>query len=85
MAARFLKDESMRTVWDILRTYWIDTYLGLPDYFVHNAEKNFSSIEFQKEARTMAVDVKEVPVEAHNSIGKVEQRHTPLRRTYDIL
>ena len=64
---------------------WIDTYLGLPDYFVYDAGKNFSSIEFQKEARTMAVDVKEVPVEAHNSIGKVEQRHTPLRRTYDIL
>ena len=85
MAARFLKDESARTVWDTLRTCWIDTYLGPPDYFVHDAGKNFSSIEFQREARTMAVDVKEVPVEAHNSIGKVEQRHTPLRRTYDIL
>jgi len=85
MAARFLKDESTRTVWDTLRTCWINTYLSLPDYFVHDAGKNFSSIEFQKEARTMAVDVKEVPVEAHNSIGKVEQRHAPLRRAYDIL
>ena len=85
ITARFLKDESTRIVWDILRTYWINTYLGPPDYFVHDAEKNFSSIEFQKEARTMAVDVKEVPVKAYNSIGKVEQRHTPLRRAYDIL
>ena len=33
----------------------------------------------------MAVDVKEVPVEAYNNIGKVEQRYTLLRRTYDIL
>jgi hypothetical protein len=33
----------------------------------------------------MAIDVKEVPVEAYNSINKVEQRHIPLRRTYDIL
>jgi hypothetical protein len=33
----------------------------------------------------MAIDVKEVPVKAHNSISKVEQRHIPLRRTYDIL
>jgi hypothetical protein len=33
----------------------------------------------------MAINVKEVPIEAHNSIGKVEQRHIPLRRTYDIL
>jgi hypothetical protein len=85
MAAHFLKDKSVRTVWDTLRTCWIDTYLGPPDYFVHNARKNFLSIEFQREARTMAVDVKEVPVEAHNSIGKVEQRYAPLRRAYDIL
>ena len=33
----------------------------------------------------MAVDVKEVSVEAYNSIGKVEQRYAPLRRAYDIL
>ena len=46
IAARFLKDESTRTVWDTLRTCWIDTYLGPPDYFVHDAGKNFSSIEF---------------------------------------
>jgi hypothetical protein len=33
----------------------------------------------------MAIDVKEVPVEAHNSISKVEQRYIPLCRTYNIL
>ena len=33
----------------------------------------------------MAVDVKEVPVEAYNSIGKVEKRYALLRRAYDIL
>ena len=33
----------------------------------------------------MAVDVKEAFIEAYNSIGKVEQRHTLLRRAYDIL
>jgi hypothetical protein len=85
IAAHFLKDKSIRTVWDTLCTCWINTYLGPLDYFVHNAGKNFLSIEFQREARTMAVDVKEVPVEAHNSIGKVKQRYAPLRRTYNIL
>jgi hypothetical protein len=45
-AARFLKDESVKTVWDTLRTCWINTYLGPPDYFVHNAGKNFSLIKF---------------------------------------
>jgi len=33
----------------------------------------------------MAIKVKEVPVEAHNSIGKVEWYHTPLCCTYEII
>jgi hypothetical protein len=33
----------------------------------------------------MAIDIKEVLIEAYNSIGKVEQRYAPLRRIYDIL
>jgi hypothetical protein len=33
----------------------------------------------------MDIDVKEVPVEAHNSIGKVERYYGLLRRAYKIL
>jgi len=33
----------------------------------------------------MAIEVKEVPVEAHNSVGKVERYHAPLRRAYEII
>jgi hypothetical protein len=33
----------------------------------------------------MAIEVKEVPVEAHNTIGKVERYHFPLRRSYEII
>ena len=33
----------------------------------------------------MAIKVKEVPIKAHNSIRKVEQYHTPLRRAYKII
>jgi len=33
----------------------------------------------------MAIKVKEVPVKAHNSIKKVEQYYTPLRRVYKII
>jgi hypothetical protein len=33
----------------------------------------------------MLTEVKEVPVKAHNSIGKVEKYHAPLRRSYEIL
>jgi hypothetical protein len=33
----------------------------------------------------MAINIKEVPVEAHNSVGKVERYHAPVRRAFDIL
>jgi len=33
----------------------------------------------------MAIKVKEVPVKAYNSIKKVEQYYTLLRRTYKII
>jgi len=33
----------------------------------------------------MAIKVKEVPIKAHNSIRKVEQYYTPLRRIYKII
>jgi hypothetical protein len=84
-AARFLKDMSAKNAWDTLRLCWIDVYLGPPDQIVHDAGKNFSSIEFRQQAREMAIEVKEVPVEAHNSVGKVERYHIPLRRAYDII
>jgi hypothetical protein len=59
--------------------------LGPPDIIVHNAGKNFVSTEFKQLARSMAIIVKEVPVEAHNSIGLVERYYRPLRRSYEII
>jgi hypothetical protein len=84
-AARFLKDMSARTAWDTLRACWIDTYLGPPDMVVHDAGKNFASTEFKQLANSMAIGIKEVPVEAHNSVGLVERYHAPLRRAYEII
>jgi len=33
----------------------------------------------------MAIKIKEVPIKAYNSIGKVERYYTPLRRVYKII
>jgi hypothetical protein len=33
----------------------------------------------------MAIKVKEVPIEAHNSIGKMEQYYIPLHCVYKII
>jgi hypothetical protein len=52
---------------------------------VHNAGKNFTAIEFKQLASSMLIEVKEVPVKAHNSVGLVERYHAPLRRVYEIM
>jgi hypothetical protein len=33
----------------------------------------------------MEIKVKEVPIEAYNSVRKVERYHTPLQRAYEII
>jgi hypothetical protein len=52
---------------------------------VSDAGKNFASGEFKQHALSLDIDTKEVPVEAHNRVGKVERYHGPLRRAYEIL
>jgi hypothetical protein len=48
-------------------------YLGPPNLIATNTGKNFVSKEFVNNATSLAIKVKEVPVEAYNSISKVEQ------------
>ena len=84
-AARFLRDMTAKEVWDTLRMAWIDTYVGPPDTLVSDAGTNFTSAEFKANARIMAIKVEEVPVEAHNSIGKLERYHAPLRRAFHVI
>ncbi|KJZ70368.1 hypothetical protein HIM_10259 [Hirsutella minnesotensis 3608] len=83
--ARFLPSMTARDTWETLRMLWIDTYQGPPDFMRHDAGTNFAAEEFQKEASLMGITCRQVPIEAHNSVGKVEKAHGPLRRAYDIL
>ncbi|KAM4067968.1 hypothetical protein HRG_009718 [Hirsutella rhossiliensis] len=71
--------------WEALRCLWIDTYQGPPDVVTHDAGTNFASTEFQTEAKMLGITCKEVPIEAHWSIGKVERYHGPLRRAFEIM
>lgn len=84
-AAWFLKDMSAKTTWKALKLCWIDTYFKLPDYIVHDASKNFISTEFKQNAKSLVIEIKKVPVEAHNSVGKVEQYHAPLRQAFIVI
>ena len=86
-AARFLGSAGMTAAntWDTLRRMWIDMYVGPPDVIVTDAGRNFVAEEFINNTKTMAIKVDEVPVEAHNSIGKVERYHGMIRRAYEVI
>ncbi|KAF1936271.1 hypothetical protein EJ02DRAFT_459660, partial [Clathrospora elynae] len=83
--AKFLSAMSAKETWQALRTLWIDTYQGPLDILTHDAGTNFASAEFRAEAKIMGVTCKQVPTEAHWSVGKTERYHAPLRRAWDIL
>jgi hypothetical protein len=36
-------------------------------------------------ARILAIEVKEIPVKAYNSIGKIERYHGPLKRAFEVI
>lgn len=84
-AARFLPNMQANTTWDTLRAMWIDMYVGPPDVIATDAGKNFISEEFVNSAKSMAIEVTEVPVEAHNSVGKVERYHAVIRRAFEVI
>ena len=84
-AAKFIPDFIASTVWEALETYWINTYLRPPDFIITDVGTNFVGIKFKQPVKQLSIEIKEVPVEAHNSIGKVERYYTPLRRAYKII
>ena len=80
-----MQNISIKHIWDILRTCWIDTYIRPPEYITHDAGRNFISKEFQQYITAMVILTKAVPVKAHWSIRLVERAHPALRRAYQII
>uniref|UniRef100_A0A8H7N3T3 Integrase catalytic domain-containing protein n=1 Tax=Bionectria ochroleuca TaxID=29856 RepID=A0A8H7N3T3_BIOOC len=83
--ATFLENISADTVWEALKRIWLDTYLGPPDRIVHDVGTQFASDRFHVNARIMGSECKQIPIEAHWSIGKIERYHGPLQRAFNIL
>lgn len=83
--AKFLDNISAEHTWDTVREAWCDTYIGPPAYIVHDPGTNFNSKEFRDNAKMMNINTITMPVEAHQSIGRVERYHVPLRRAYNII
>lgn len=60
-------------------------YVGPPNVTVTDAGTNLIAMEFRSNAQSMTLKIDEVPIEAHNSIGKVERYHHSLKRAYKII
>lgn len=84
-AARWVKNMTAQHAWEALRACWIDVYIGPPDMIIYDTGPNFASSEFRQSAISMSIITKEVPVDAHNSIGKVERYHGLLRQAYNCI
>ena len=69
---------SAKTAQDILQIYQINTYQELLDYLVYNIGKNFSVTKFRQYAKLIIIKIKEGPIKAYNSIGKVKRYYTLL-------
>jgi hypothetical protein len=60
-------------------------YLGPPDIIVTDTGKNFTGTDFKQAVNLLYIEVKEVPVEAYNSVGKVEVYYIPLQQAFEII
>lgn len=51
---------------------------------IHDAGKHYAGAEFQKLASGYNIACEEVPIEAHDRVGKIERAYRELRRAYII-
>ena len=84
-AARWLSNVSAKHTWDTLQLYWINVYLGTPDYIHHDAGKNFVSKKFYQFTTSMVITTKSVSVKAYWSIKIVKRYYMVLRQAYKII
>ena len=52
---------------------------------MHNTKKNFIFIKFKQLINLIAIKIKEVLVEAYNSVSLVKRYYTPLQCIYKII
>jgi hypothetical protein len=82
---KWLKNITVRHVWNQLRVCWIDTYLESFDLITSNASKQFIAREFKQYTANMNIKINIVFVETHHSIEMIKRYHEFLRRMYAII
>jgi hypothetical protein len=63
--ARFLLLITAYNTWQTLRKLWIDIYQSPSNIVTYDTGTNFAFQKFRSEARTLAINFKQIPVEAY--------------------
>jgi hypothetical protein len=63
--ARFLSLIIAHDTWQTLKELWIDIYQSPPNIVIYNTGTNFAFQKFRSEARTLAINFKQIPVEIY--------------------
>jgi hypothetical protein len=82
---KWLKNITVRHVWNQLRICWIDIYFESFDLIISNANKQFIARKFKQYAFNMKIRVNIVSIETHHSIDMIETYHDSLRKMYAII
>ena len=83
--AIFVQDKSPDGLWRAFTECWSTVYLGLPNVLRVDQEASFNSERFTSICDGYGVMLQFSGVESHNSIGKGERYHAPLRRIFQLL
>lgn len=83
--ATFLKSKSAEDIWNAFLGCWATVYVGYPSKIRSDQESALTSEQFLRYASAHGVELEFTGVSSHNSMGKVESAHGPLRRIYRML
>lgn len=77
--ARFILDKTAKRLYRAFTKCWSTVYLRLPNVLRREQEAAFHSDAFKALAESHGVSLKIYGVESHNSLGKGQRYHAPLR------
>lgn len=83
--ACFLKSKSASDIWNAFVGCWVSTYICFPCKIRSDQEYSITSNDFRQIATSHGVSLEFSGISSHNSMGKIESSHGPLRRIFRIL
>ena len=81
--AAFVDNKTSEGLWKIFINVWATVYLGYPATLRLDRDSSFDSKLFRDLASYQGIVLQFSGVEFHNSIGKGERYHDPLRRIFN--